>query len=231
MNTDAYPNLEFIGSPDTLRKIRTLDRSERQVLSSSFAKCVSLIPTEWETSLASKEIFWVNVFQSSGFSENVKPACSAELDAWVQRLVHECYSIGTVTLEGYGFVVNPAESQQAQPWHIDYSMGYSTLLIPMSILTTGNSTQYAVIEAPPAHLLEKAAGNPDDIDVDEFVRAGASVCARQLLVAPFSLLKLNFGGIHRGIPNTSGVHRNVFWISVLQKGFSKASEPRIQKFF
>lgn len=41
---------------------------------------------------------------------------------------------------------------------------------------------------------------------------------RQLLVKPFSVVRLDFQVIHRAISNTGDFHRPVFWIAVKKKG-------------
>lgn len=44
------------------------------------------------------------------------------------------------------------------------------------------------------------------------------VCVQQMIARPFSMLKMNFGTIHRGISNTGDYVRVVFWMSAIKGG-------------
>ena len=53
------------------------------------------------------------------------------------------------------------------------------------------------------------------------------VSVRQLLARPFSIIKLDFGIIHRGVPNT-GFERIMFWISFNRCVDLLPLEPMVQ---
>ena len=119
--------------------------------------------------------------------------------------------------------------RSAQPWHVDYTMGYSTLFIPFCKLTPQNCTQYAVLpKEVPAAARERIAGNLDVIDLDALVEACGHVSVRQLLARPYAILKMDFGTIHRGIANTGDFERIMFWISVSKRGDPIPLEPTVE---
>ena len=121
-------------------------------------------------------------------------------------------------MDGYGFVINPVGSQ-TQPWHIDYSLDYSTIFIPMSPLTPNNAMQYLVLPPSlPEATYAQATVDPDHINLDELLASDNCVSVRQMLARPFAKLKLDFTTIHRGISNTGDSDRVVFWVSVKKHG-------------
>src|SRR5262249_20604475 len=114
-------------------------------------------------------------------------------------------------------------------WHIDYTMDYSTIFVPLTDVTPENALQYAVLPGSmPRQAYEKAAANLDVVDLPALVRAGAWVSVRQLLAKPFSVVKLDFGTIHRGIANTGSYDRVLFWVSFKKRGALLPPEPLIQ---
>jgi hypothetical protein len=54
------------------------------------------------------------------------------------------------------------------------------------------------------------------------------VSVRQLLAPPFSLLKMDFGTIHRGVANQGESDRVMFWVSVKQGADLLPPEPAVQ---
>ena len=54
------------------------------------------------------------------------------------------------------------------------------------------------------------------------------VSVRQLQARPFSIIKLDFGTIHRGVANTGGFERIMFWISFSRCGDLLPLEPMVQ---
>ena len=118
--------------------------------------------------------------------------------------------------------MNPAGSC-AQEWHIDYTRGYSTIFIPMSELSPENALQYAVLASPAPDIADL-----DRVDLRTIARSEEWVSVRQLIAPEWSLLRMDFGTIHRGIRNTGGYDRNMFWISVKKRGELLPPEPALQ---
>ena len=54
------------------------------------------------------------------------------------------------------------------------------------------------------------------------------VSVRQLLAPPLSILKMDFGTIHRGIANQGDENRVLFWISVKRGADLLPAEPVVQ---
>jgi len=170
------------------------------------------------------KIYWINIWQRSGSGEKMPLDRVAELDAWARDLVDRHYSGEDAELDGYGLIVNPVGSC-AQEWHIDYTRDYSTMFIPMSELTPENALQYVVLPTP-----EDSIENPDRVDLHAIARSAEWVSVRQLLAPEWSLLRMDFGAIHRGIANTGSHDRNMFWISVKKRGALLPPEPTLQTF-
>jgi hypothetical protein len=64
--------------------------------------------------------------------------------------------------------------------------------------------------------------------LDPLVEACDYVSVRQLLARPFSIIKLDFGTIHRGVANTGGFERIMFWISFSRCVDLLPLEPMVQ---
>ena len=56
------------------------------------------------------------------------------------------------------------------------------------------------------------------------------VSVRQMLASPFSITKMDFGTIHRGIGNTGDFGRTLFWISVKKGSELLPAEPLVEVF-
>jgi phosphatidylglycerophosphate synthase len=169
---------------------------------------------------AEGRIFWINIWQRSRPEERMRIEGVQELDRWAHDLVAEHYAGEGVALDGYGTIVNPVGSHP-QEWHIDYASDYSTIFIPMSPLTPENTMQYAVLPDPPA-----AFDDPDCVDLTALSNARPWVSIRQLIAPCWSLLRMDFGAIHRGIANTGSFDRHMFWVSV-KKGALLPPEPSL----
>lgn len=90
--------------------------------------------------------------------------------------------------------------------------------------------QYVV--TPPtlrAETYARAVADPDVVDLNMLAEDGP-LSIRQLLAPPYSLLKLDFGAIHRGIANTGKNERVMFWLSVKRPGSLLPIEPLLQDF-
>jgi phosphatidylglycerophosphate synthase len=199
-----------------------LSEAARELLRCSTRSAFSLLGAECAASKAQRKIFWINIWQRSGGGEKMSLDRVQELDAWARDLVDRHYSGEDAELDGYGLIVNPAGSR-AQEWHIDYTRDYSTIFIPMSELTPENALQYVVLPSLPGRI-----ENPDRVDLNALARSSEWVSVRQLLAPQWSLLRMDFGAIHRGIANTGAQDRNMFWISVKKRGALLPPEPALQ---
>jgi hypothetical protein len=80
----------------------------------------------------------------------------------------------------------------------------------------------------PCEAYRRATSNLDAVDLPALVQTGEWVSVRQLLTKPFSVIKLDFGAIHRGIANTGDYDRVLFWISFIKRGALLPPEPLVQ---
>jgi phosphatidylglycerophosphate synthase len=208
--------------PAGFRHCGMVSETARELVLNSTNSAFSVLGAECAASKAQGDIFWINIWQRSGTAEKMPVDRVDELDAWARDLVDRHYAGDDVEIDGYGMIVNPAGSR-AQEWHVDYISGYSTIFIPMSELTPENALQYAVLGAPPGNLPDL-----DLVDLQAIARGSPWVSIRQLLAPEWSLLRMDFGTIHRGIRNTGSYDRNVFWISVKKRGELLPPEPTLQ---
>ena len=192
---------------------------ERSLLTRALESGRARLSDTWKANCEKREIFWINLWQRSGNLAVVNFEGLAELDKWARGLGDAAYPGQSVICDGYGFITNPVDSK-AQQWHVDYTMDYSTIFIPLTRLTPENCLQYAVLPCnAPASARAAVASNLDVVALDSLVDACDYVSVRQLLARPFSIIKMDFGTIHRGVANKSGFERVMFWIS-----FSRSRE-------
>jgi hypothetical protein len=178
--------------------------------------------------LERKSVFWVNLWQRSGSGEKLAIACVEDVDRWARELLELHFDTSVVELDGYGLIANPAGSN-AQEWHVDYTADYSTIFIPLTEISVENAMQYAVLpRSLTREAYREATANLDRVDLQALVQAGEWVSVRQLLAKPFSLIKLDFGTIHRGIANTGDYDRVLFWVSFIKRGALLPPEPLVQ---
>jgi hypothetical protein len=219
----------FHDGPRGLVLLGVLPERDQELLQSTYEVSLRELKNEWERGLARKETFWINLWQRSGDGKKVRIDRSDELDAWAHCMAEKVYSEDSVVLDGYGWIVNPMGSQ-VQEWHIDYSLDYSDILIPLSPLTANNSTQYVVL--PPSiskETLSRATADLDRVDLGYLVEKCDYVSVRQLLAKPFSVIRLDFETIHRAVSNTGDFHRTMFWIAVKKKdGELLPEEPLVE---
>ena len=218
---EGQDGFEFLG---------TVPQAQQELLSTILEETTRILQTRWDESLAQKQIFWVNLWQRSGEGKKLGVARIDELDAWVRQLTKSIYAGEDIILDGYGFIVNPTGTK-SQPWHIDYALDYATLYVPMSPLTPDNAIQYVVL--PPtlsADAYARATTDRDHINFDELLRHSDFVSVRQMLASPFSITKMDFGTIHRGIANTGDFDRTLFWISVKKGSELLPAEPLVEVF-
>jgi hypothetical protein len=209
--------------PEGFRHCGMASEAARELMLDVSRSAFACLSAECAASKAEGKIFWINICQGSGGSQKMPLNRVEELDTWARSVVDRHYAGEDIVLDGYGLIVNPIGSL-TQEWHLDYTRDYSTVLIPMSELTPENAVQYLVIPSP------VDVENPDRVDLNRIARSAAWVSVRQLLAPEWSLLRMGFGAIHRGIGNTGSFDRTMFWISVKKRGVVSPSEPELQTF-
>jgi phosphatidylglycerophosphate synthase len=220
--------VSFDDGPAGVQFLGVLRPEQRSLLEQAWQQTLAAIPGEWRASLQGKKVFWVNLWQRSGSGEKLSIPCIQEVDRWARELVNLHFDASAVELDGYGLIANPVGSD-AQEWHVDYTADYSTIFIPLTELSVENAMQYAVLpRSLPSEAHRQAIANLDVVDLPALVQAGEWVSVRQLLANPFSLIKLDFGTIHRGIANTGDYDRVLFWISFIKRGARLPPEPLVQ---
>ena len=157
---------------------------------------------------------------SPSFSEWATPEQKERVQKLVADIVKHCYHPKeNFVLDGYGFTVNPKTCTKTQKWHIDYHDDYSTVFVPIVNVTPENRLQYLV---PSTLLLREdlaiAKADQNNINADYMIEKGESVTVRQVLGKKFSLMRMDFGTIHRGIANRSGYDRPMFFVAVSKNG-------------
>jgi phosphatidylglycerophosphate synthase len=218
----ARETVVYEDGPEGFRYCGMVAEAARDLLLCSTTAALDRLSVECTASKSRGEIFWINIWQRSGSGEKMPLDRVEELDAWARELVDRHYAGEDVELDGYGLIVNPVGSG-AQEWHIDYTHDYSTIFVPMSELSPENALQYAVLGSP--------AGNIEDlnrVDLKAIARTTEWVSVRQLLAPEWSLLRMDFGTIHRGIRNTGDYDRYMFWVSVKKRGDLLPPEPALQ---
>jgi hypothetical protein len=201
---------------------------EQALLSRALQSGRQQLAASWAASAARREIFWINLWQRSSTAAPMAVDGAEELGRWTRSLVDQIYAGEGVQFDGYGFIINPLQSK-TQPWHVDYTMDYSTIFIPLSRLTTHNCTQYAVLppDAPEA-ARRTIAADLNAIDFEALTEACPFVSVRQLLARPFSIIRMDFGTVHRGVANTGDFERIMFWISVSRSRELLPVEPVVE---
>jgi phosphatidylglycerophosphate synthase len=222
------PAVAFDDSPAGIQCLGVLPAEQQALLTRAWEQSLRAIPGEWRASLERKAVFWVNLWQRSGSGEKLAIDCVEEVDRWARELLVTHFDTSVVELDGYGLIANPVGSS-AQEWHVDYTADYSTIFIPLTEISAENAMQYAVLpRSLPREEYRRATSNLDAVDLPALVRAGEWVSVRQLLTKPFSVIKLDFGAIHRGIANTGDYDRVLFWVSFIKRGALLPPEPLVQ---
>jgi phosphatidylglycerophosphate synthase len=213
-------------SPAGMTLLGTVPGPEQELLTGAWHDVERLVESEWSTSVARRAVFWINIWQRSGDGDRLAVERGEELDEWARQLVGH-YGPG-VDLDGYGLIVNPVGST-SQEWHVDYTLDYATIFVPLTELRPENALQYAILPPGiPETTYRRATADLDAVDLRQLVREGDWVSVRQLLAPPFSILKMDFGTIHRGVANQGDSDRVLFWISVKRGGELLPPEPVVQ---
>jgi hypothetical protein len=223
------PSTVFHDGPPGLALLGVLPEHDQRLLRSAYEASLRALKDEWEASLAGRATFWINLWQRSGDGDKVKIDRVDEIDAWARSIAGSVYPDDPVVVDGYGWMVNPMGSRP-QEWHIDYTLDYSNILIPLSPLTVNNCTQYVVLPpSVPGEVWSSATADLDRVDIEHLVQHCDYVSVRQLLARSFSVIKLDFQTIHRAISNTGDFHRTVFWIAVKKEsGELLPAEPLVE---
>jgi phosphatidylglycerophosphate synthase len=220
--------LSYDDGPAGVQCLPALPDDQCDLLRTAWLQGMQELSSEWQAGLERKAVFWVNLWQQSGDGRKVAIDCIEALDRWCRELVALHYDSSVFDLDGYGLIVNPVGSG-AQDWHIDYTRDYSTIFIALTEVSAENALQYAVLPqtlAPAAY--RNATADLDAVDLSALVRSGEWVSVRQLLAKPFTVVKMDFGAIHRAVANTGNYHRVLFWVSVKKRGTPLPPEPLVQ---
>jgi phosphatidylglycerophosphate synthase len=221
------PPSTYDDGPRGLQCFEPLTGDERALLRNAWEKTLQKIGPEWQASLERRAVFWVSLWQHSGDGKKLEIDGVADLDRWARQFVARHYDSAEIDLDGYGLIANPIGSS-AQRWHVDYTMDYSTIFISLTDVSAENALQYAVVPPDlPAAAHARARTDLDAVDVDGLVRDAAWVSVRQLLVKPYTPIRMDFGTIHRAVANTGSYDRVLFWISVRKNGAVLEPEPLI----
>jgi len=213
-------------SPAGFTHLGMLAESEQRLLTGAWHDVQRLMTDEWNESIGRRAVFWINIWQRSGDAGYLAVDRVDELDRWAGQMPAHYGS--DVVLDGYGLIVNPVGSS-AQEWHIDYTLDYGTVFVPLTELTPENALQYAIVSpGVPESAYRDATVDLDSVDLRKLARAADWISVRQLLAPPFSVLKMDFGTIHRGVANRGDSDRVLFWISVKKEGELLPPEPVVQ---
>lgn len=196
----------------------TLNTLEQALLRDAYEIAVQDLAEEWRVRRAAREIFWINLWQSGDRKKGREVGEDVALDRWVRRMVAEAYPHEATEVDGYGFGINPVGSR-TQAWHLDYTLDYANLFIPIEPFTVKNGTQYLELSTTlPEDTFRRAIADPDIVDVEALLSRKGAANVRQLLAEPYTVLKMDFGTIHRGITNGEAYDRAMFWVSVTRPG-------------
>jgi hypothetical protein len=222
MTTDVV----YDDSPAGMTHLGLVPVAQQELLTRAWTDVIGLMEDEWAASLERREVFWVNIWQRSGDAGKLPVHGVDELDDWSRQMAGHYGP--DVLLDGYGLIVNPVGSK-AQDWHIDYTDDYGTIFIPLTELRPENALQYAILPRDvPESVYRSATEDLDAVDLRLLAREAGWVSVRQLLAPPFSILKMDFGTIHRGISNQGDENRVLFWISVKRGADLLPPEPVVQ---
>ena len=198
------------------RYLGSVPPDAQDMLRRAFADLKAKLGAEWDAHVASKEIFWLNVWQEDEDGDVMElsdPALASSLDAWCRTAVGEYCEEGAI-FDGYGFVVNPVGSNP-QVWHVDYTTDAAAVWFPITHFTDRNATQFIVLPSgAPEAALEQVASNCDQVDVAALTEQVDHLVVQQIAARPMSVLSMGRGTIHRGIANTGPDDRVAFYISV-----------------
>lgn len=213
-------------SPAGMTHLGMLTENEQELLMGAWRDSQRLMGDEWGASIGRRTVFWINIWQRSGDAGHLPVDRVDELDRWAAQM--PAHYGPDVVLDGYGLIVNPTGSSP-QEWHIDYTLDYGTVFVPLTELTPENALQYALV-APsvPESAYREATEDLDAVDLRKLARAADWISVRQLLAPAFSVLKMDFGAIHRGVANQGDSDRVMFWVSVKKEGELLPPEPVVQ---
>lgn len=218
---------DYNDGPTGMAVLGRLGEAQQVMLTECVGDLRERLSAEWLASAAKREIFWVNLWQKYDTAETIDARNKAAILLWCRQLGLDRFAGEKAELDGFGFIVNPIGSS-TQPWHLDYTQHYATIFIPLTRLTPENSVQYIWLPATVRETFEEQLGkNPDAVDFDALAAETNVVNVRQLIAPPFSMIRMDFGTIHRGVANTGDFDRIMFFASYTRHGISSVAEPTI----
>lgn len=205
-----------------------LSANDQKLLQDIYNELQLKLHTEYTSALAQRKVFWINIWQRTGKKTGlmVEFDKSDEMEKLVNSWIAKYYNPDDILLDGYGYILNPINSEE-QSFHLDYTIDYSTIFVPLTEISHHNAVQY-VIPSPStsSNMLLESIKNPDCVDLSYLLKDGGFYSVRQCIAKPFTLLKMDFGTIHRGISNKDTYDRLMFYVSVIKKtGVDTAKIP------
>jgi len=225
-NTCTRVPLNQTAPNDPFQSLGVLDIPGQEMLKHALSQWRNAMGAGWEKALTSKEIFWTNIWQPNPVKGEISfpPGLVTAMHLWCQSLLPEHYPDELVEVDGIGFIVNPMGSR-TQPWHLDYTRDYATVFIPLTPINSDNATQYVTLSPDtPLEAYARATANLDVVDLEPLINGSSGITICQKVARPFSILKMDFETIHRGISNAGTFHRINFFYSMRRS--SSAASPQ-----
>lgn len=197
---------------------KSLSNEYKNLIENCYEEIQLKLNDKYQRAILKCEVFWINLWKRTGIStEKIQLKENEKLNHMVKQLIEKYYHSNTVILDGYGYILNPMNSR-SQPFHIDYTLEYSSLFIPLVPLSVDNAIQYIIPSSSiDLDLFREATKNQDRINMKLLLENENYYSVRQCIANPFTVLKMDFGTIHRAVSNQETYHRPMFYISVIRK--------------
>jgi len=197
---------------------KSLSNENKNLLEKCYEDLQLTLKDQFQSALTNCETFWVNLWKRTGdITATIKFEEQEKLNELVNALIEKYYHPNSVLVDGYGYILNPINSR-CQTFHIDYTSAYSSLFIPLVALSPDNAMQYIIpLSTIESDLFEEVIKDPNRVDMNLLLQTNGSYSVRQCIANPFTVIKLDFGTIHRAISNQGTYHRPMFYVSVVRK--------------
>jgi len=232
----AFGDVEYFG---------LLNNSDIELMDSVLAKVLIAEHDNIGKMTENGKIYWFNLHQSGSKTvsfDNLQFLNDSEKEAlpgFLRRVVCLTHTdCDQYLIDGASIIINPRTTRVAQPFHIDYTLNYNEVFIPLTELQVGNALHSIEVSSDCKYdksaldRLVNVTHNIEDIDVTHIHEAGCEYyIIKQFICRKYGIFKINERTIHRGIPNTSGYDRIMFNIATFRKGkgdFEDANDGRFQ---